>query len=80
MKKLIAALLCMTMATTLFMGCAAKEEQVIERLPMPQLPTPTVELARDENGNISLGDFLKIKDEFVKEAFGEGVSLGANLA
>lgn len=37
------------------------------------------DLFRDENGNISLGDFLKIKDEFVKEAFGEGVSLGANL-
>ena len=39
-------------------------------------------LWRDENGNIKLNDFLKIKDEFVKEAFGQDstVKLGANLA
>ena len=39
-------------------------------------------LWRDENGNIKLGDFLKINDEFVKEAFGEEstFNFGANLA
>ena len=38
------------------------------------------ELFRDEDGNISLGDFLKINEEFVKAAFGENISLGANLS
>ena len=39
-------------------------------------------LWRDENGNIKLGDFLKINNEFVKEAFGEEstFNFGANLA
>ena len=39
MKKLIAALLCMTMATTLFMGCAAKEEPKEE---------PTTDVVKDD--------------------------------
>ena len=38
------------------------------------------DLFRDENGNISLGDFLKIKEEFVKAAFGENIPLGADLS
>ena len=38
------------------------------------------EIWRDENGNIKLGDFLKVKDEFVQEAFGESFALGADLA
>lgn len=38
------------------------------------------ELLRDENGNISLGDFLKIKQEFVTSAFSSIVALGADLA
>lgn len=37
-------------------------------------------LWRDENGDISLGDFLKIKDEFVLEAFNQEIDLGADLA
>lgn len=36
-------------------------------------------LLRDENGNVNLGDFLKIKDSFVNSAFDHEVSLGARL-
>ena len=36
-------------------------------------------LLRDEEGNVKLGDFLKMNPDFVQAAFGEGVSLGANL-
>ena len=52
--------------TNIFMERSLFSDQVFQKI-------------NHENGNISLGDFLKIKDEFVKEAFGEGVSLGANL-
>ena len=39
------------------------------------------ELFRDENGDISLGDFLKVRNEFITAAgYDSSVNLGANLA
>ena len=37
-------------------------------------------LLRDENGNVSLGDFLKMNPEFVEAAYGTGIQIGADLA
>lgn len=68
---------------------AAMMGEIIKATNSPFIDTTIVDemsdfhtLWRDENGNIKLGDFLKINQEFVKETFGENstVNLGANLA
>lgn len=56
----------------------------MEESPFVSVETPNRmanihELLRDENGNVNLGDFLKIKDSFVSGVFDHKVSLGAKL-
>ena len=64
------------------MGAILKtDEQPFVSTEIPDEYSNFHELFRDENGDIALGDFLKVRNEFIAAAgYDSSVALGANLA